>query len=229
MNTSKIPLRITPDNLSDAYVRIGFTTEFNVRALEDVLRSQEFVKIPLSVKTSLESKYYFSDEKIKFTISEECIDINIVGSYQGWSYYQARIAQLVEKLSPKVVFTSLTLKYRSIWPNLNIFDVIDGELKLNRFGKRFHGTSLTFPAKWKPNSEQEISAVVEITENIEMDGELASIIDIHLDKSLPACVNLQTLLSNLNEAHKAQKDMFFSLLDEEFVNSLNPVWPTNGI
>lgn len=229
MDTRVIPLRITPDNLNDAYIKVGFSTEFNVRALEDVLSAQEFVKIPLSAASSLEKKYYFSDEKVKFTISEECIDINIVGSYQGWSYYQTRIAQLVEKLSAKVVFTSLTLKYRSIWPNLNIFDVIDGSLKLNRFGKRFQGTSLTFPAKWKPNSEKEISAVVVITENIEIDRELVSIIDIHLETNLSKRGDIQALLLALNEAHKAQKDMFFSLLDEMFVDSLNPVWPSDGI
>lgn len=161
--------------------------------------------MPFPSGSSIANKYYFSDEKIKFTISEENIDINIVGSYQGWSYYQTRIAQLVEKLSPKVVFTSLILKYRSIWSNLNIFDLIDGELKLNRFGKRFHGTRLTFPAKWEPETENEISAVVEIDENIEIDSDLASIIDIHLGKNLPTCDDSHKLLSALNEAHKAQK------------------------
>ena len=53
---------------------------------------------------------------------------------------------------------------------------------------------------------------------------LGSLIDIDSFKEYGNNYFLENLESEINKVHTCEKNMFFSLLTEEFLNSLNPVY-----
>ena len=119
------------------------------------------------------------------------------------------------------------MKYVSKWNGLPIFDVIDGNFELTYF-PRFDGFTVSFSACRKTDSlpDDPIANVV-IKENIIIDEEKCSLIDITVRSvchELREYDRIKKIFLYLDEIHFAQKDMFFSLLKEEFVNTLNPEW-----
>lgn len=237
MNPQKLPSRLKTDNLIDAFVEIQFETELTDKAILDRIISKSDIaynRIPhIDGNGNLSGKYFLSDGTIRFFVLDGKLGINIIGGYPGWNKYCDRIHALIFPLSGDVIFTAVRVKYVSKWNNISILSKLDGEFRLNQFPQLFNGTELSFPAIW--NSDMpgfNAKARVSLKDSVCEKEVVHSLIDIDVSIKLPDFdtagtteyskeeINGSRVVFGLFEAHKAEKDMFFRLLSEDFVNTL---------
>lgn len=251
MDTERIP-KMIDDHLVDAYVELYFNSDFKTSFLEKIFLNI-FVDAPFEIKKipviddhgDDTGKFFFTDNVNRFFIREDKMGFNFVGKYRGWSSYGKYIKLVMLSLAEYVNFSNIRLKYVSKWNNVSILDRIDGQIKLNRFKSRFDNTSISFPAVANIKTT-EAHVIVNLKENIHDGDSVYSLVDIDVrceitpsndsDKNDSAkgyedeeitsgdLDNKTRTLACIEDVHSVQKDMFFKLLSEEFVASLNPQW-----
>lgn len=237
METTRIPKRISPCNLIDTYVEFKFKTDFNSDLLLNLIRDHKenaIIEIPYGIgyDNNNTQKYYTIEEKgIRFLIKGGELCINIIGEYPGWGNYKKHIESLVFHISDRVSYTNVRLRYVSKWRNIRILDHIDGTIHLDQFEQLFKQTEFSFPARYASDiPDQNVVARVTLKDSIKENGEEFSLVDIDLSSDIPndkdaeSAPNPVNAIRCLNELHIAEKDMFFKLLSEDFINSLNPEW-----
>lgn len=229
METTKIPRAINPDNLIDSYIELTFDSDYKSTFLIDEMLSsidqenKHFRKLPITNRNEMSSdKVFLTDDIIRFFILENKLGINSVGEYRGWDYFGDRVAEIIMSISKHVVFNNIRMKYVSKWDEISILDNIDGEVCFEQFGKRFDGTEVRFQAA-TTNPVFRSFAQVSLKDMIFLEDERCSLVDIDLNMVIPKSEkNLDMTLKALHQIHSDEKDMFFKLLSDEFVKSLNP-------
>lgn len=233
MKTDIIPIRID-DHLIDAYVESYFESDYSMNHLQTVAcnvlseNREKLVKIPVfNLEGQKTNKHYYSDEKFRFFIEDNKIGVNCIGSYPGWNIYMHTIMEIYHSISRLVRFRRVRIKFVSQWPNISIFNKLDGIVKLNQFEDTFPGSTLSFSAIWKGRHVKP-KVTVTLRDRVVVNEAESSIVDI--DCSFEILEDEQDIQSNnfvtiINELHNAEKYMFFKLLNMDFINTLNPVWP----
>lgn len=240
MDTSKgMPSRITPDGLKDTVVLVQFSTDFNISKLEKTIvealelsRPDAFEKIPLGKRERNqinnndlnEPEYFYSDGCYKIVIEQNCVSFNCLHTYTGWTNYHQFIYHIIAMLAPFVHFDSVMMRYVSIMPNQSIVDNIDGAIKLNQLGI-FEGSIFSFNCQ-AVNNDLGLRAriIVRLTEMAKIHDGHASIRDIEVSGMCNQDGSIDSLDKILDFLHYTQKDIFFKILKEEYVESLNPLW-----
>lgn len=238
MDTTEIPLKIN-DNLADAFVEVFFDSAYSKRYLQELVKTSlesngwNLTTIPFVQKDGvLTDKFFFSNGYVRFFVEDNRIGINCIGKYPGWSAYQKTITEILFATKGQVNFTDIHLKYVSIWQGIEIFDHLDGVVCVSQFPRRFDNTQLTFPAIYVHDTFK-AEVLVRLIENIILDGMKCSQVEVDVKGKITS-INIEVeglvdynslnMMYCLEEAHSAEKDMFFKLLKKDFVDSLNPIW-----
>lgn len=235
VNIEHMPVSLEHDGLNDAVVSIKYVSDYNVRYIsQNILAAincnddNPFVEIPTKDKNVANESlsYKDSNDKIlmanpiyRILVSENSVTFNFSQSYPGWKKYSNLIKRVLSSIS-QVKLQGVYLKYMSCFKNTDIFKALDGTIKLNQL-PNFNGSVFNFSCNCNREREPIAEATIKLTNNKQIKDSTVSIVEVSIagktgDYQLEECLQL------LSECHKFEKNLFFLLLSEEFINTLNP-------
>lgn len=238
----KQPLYLENDGLKDCIVSFSYRARYDANYMLDYLfdelkqrAEKEMTRVPHRTKTrtakgmySLTESYFLTDGTYRVMVTEEMMSLNIVADYQGWSHYIGFInvcLDIMEELIKDI--TGIEIRYISAFERVSIFDNLQGLIKLAKF-PRFKGSEFNFRfmIDGYPSKKIAVSKATVRLKNLvnrTKDDIPASIVDIQLISDVTAVnQSICTLRDNLEHIHRQEKNIFYSLLSQEFIKTLKP-------
>ena len=230
-----MPVSLEHDGLKDAVVSVNYVSDYNVRYIsQNILAAincnneNPFVEIPTKDKsvTNESLSYKDSNDKIlmanpiyRILVSEDRVTFNFTKKYPGWNSYSNLINIVLNSIG-QVNIQGVYLQYMSCFENTDIFKALDGTIKLNKL-PNFNGSVFNFSCNCNKKDEPIAEATIKLTNNKQIQNSSVSIIEVAIAGKI-GDYHLEECLQLLSECHKFEKHLFFLLLSEEFINTLNP-------
>jgi len=233
----KLPNTLNPSPIIDAIVELRFSTTLHHSAVFGVVYNKlkdkyhrvtelPILQLPEQLRDSEESlkdkPYYIitSEDGCVIQVGPRMIAISSPKPYIGWSKFQDEILQIISKILELNIidkFNRISMRYIDFFKT-DIFDKI--MLEVNQNGKPFNSNSKFF--RTEINIEN-LNFVLQISNSAQMDSLKGSVIDIDAINSHEInSENVDEICKCLVSLHNESKQMFFSLLKEDFLSSLNP-------
>ncbi|MFN4199605.1 MAG: TIGR04255 family protein [Flavobacterium sp.] len=239
----KIPKSIHPDRIKDAIVEISFESDFpneiNLGIFFNVLNQHyKYTNKPLGtqqlsannfnfnkeITLSLGGVSLFYNDKIKFQISNNSIAFNCLAGYILWENYSKEIYAVLElMINTSVIksFKRVGVRYISEYSNIDLRDVV-------KFSFSFGFPEVKSDA-FSFNSEfdfKDYRVLLNLNNNVKVHQEdeiiPTSVIDIDIIKQDFIITNIKELWHVVENAHQNEKEIFFRLLKEEYLETLEP-------
>lgn len=237
----RLPRRID-DRLKDAIVSIQFTpgippvtllgyAHATLKESFDPIVTGPFPAFNLGAEgiTIDNRQVYFlsKDKRFRIDIDGESITFNSTQGYAGWAAYRTVIIDCMNALLNGAIIRQVNrvgVRYISRFDNIRVGDSIDlqlvvkavsnisrSQLRLEFMQNGFH-TILTLVDGYPAETQSEPNA------------SFFSLIDVDIIKYYPPeqSVHAEMLFNDIDTAHHEQKVLFFGLLKEEFLKTLNP-------
>lgn len=169
--------------------------------------------------------YLTNDDAIKVTFTRNNITFNINQKYIGWKYYFTRIQYILKQLFDWKIITKVNrigLRYISQFDDITIHQNINGNINLNFVEgdisgiSRFELSVKDFIVLLTLTNKQQVP------ENISK-ADYISIVDVDVVKMFNQLINdYEQVVRLIDEAHSIEKEVFFTLLKQDFLQTLNP-------
>lgn len=235
VNIEHMPVSLEHDGLKDAVVSVNYVSDYNVRYIsQNILAAinsnndNPFVEIPTKDKSVANESlsYKDSNDKIlmanpiyRILVSEDRVTFNFTKKYPGWNSYSNLIKIVLNSIG-QVNLQGVYLQYMSCFENTDIFKALDGTIMLNQL-PNFNGSVFNFSCNCNKKDEPIAEATIKLTNNKQIQNSSVSIIEVAIAGKI-GDYHLEEFLQLLSECHKFEKHLFFLLLSEEFINTLNP-------
>lgn len=248
----KIPKKISPDRIKDAIVEVKYSSKipFEVaiglfyKSLDDTytytnrsLGKQQIQNaLPVNLFENLEiqigNRTLFYNDKIKIEFQPNSIIFNCLNDYISWDFYKLEIEKVLAQLSEAGVidnFTRVGVRYISEYPNIDLKDCVKFSFTFgmpdivsdiytfrSEFGQDGLRIILNLANKLPILNPRSTTAQPVITpiSNIDIDVIMESL----------SLVSYKELLDIIETTHSKEKEVFFNLLKEVFLTSLNPIY-----
>jgi len=246
----KIPKKISPDRIKDSIVEIRYTTLFPFEVVIGMIynaldTTYTYTNRPLNkkqflstqnqqIELQLGNKPIFYNEKIKIELQPNSLIFNSVGEYVTWDVYKPEIEKAliqIQKANIIQSFVRFGIRYISEYPNINLFDCVRFTFS---FGMpEITSESFTFHSEFKQEGLRVILNLLNnnsvITSgaipNQLMVSQVSYIdIDVVTENLIVSQDSIQEVMLKIDIIHKKEKEVFFNLLKDEFLQSLNPVY-----
>lgn len=241
LRSNRIPERITPDRLTNAVVAITIEDKYSSSYLETKLVSAyngihpdlklDMIKLNLAPTDGIQ-RFFYANRLFRVLFQRDTIAFNFVTAYPGWETYIGWINDILD--DDELVFKKVSLHYISDYKDIAVFspDVIDGTISFNNI-QDFAGTELQYMCHLHDFEDYNTilgDAKVKLINSALFEGIQGSTsrIDIKIE-SKPFYGNKSILFTRMGQLHKHQKLLFFSMLNEKFVKSLNPEYDGPGV
>lgn len=247
----KVPIKIEPDSLVQTVVEVRYTLRlpFEVslgllfNALDDTYTysnsNDTFNNSPIGFKlinsneVSLISKlnFLFYNDRISFELQPGTIIFNCHNGYIGWQDYKQEILRVLQQFDETklfIEFKRVGLRYISEYKEMDLTE-------LSRFSFQFglpeiKSESYTFTSVFNhndriirlnlSNNQQRQSK----NDNNESEEMVFSQVDIDVVRSEISINSLDALEEIIEANHSIEKDVFFQLLNDDFLAKLNPIY-----
>ncbi|MCK5536167.1 MAG: TIGR04255 family protein [Bacteroidales bacterium] len=233
-----IPKKITPDPILEAIVDIRFTTLVPSEAVFGLLYNRlstlfpryeklPILQLPEAVRNSDKSlefapHYKFINNGYEMQIGPKVIAIIRTKPYIGWDNYYEIITNILTILSELKFIDNITrvgVRYIDFFTNSNIFSKL--KFKVENFP--FNQDQTTYVTTFLNDSFRTNLQVSNATEIIvRNEKHIGSIFDTDTYKEEINTFNLNNLLQTIRDAHDLEKRIFYTLIDEEFIENFNP-------
>lgn len=235
----KLPKTISPCPIVEAILEIRFSSSFPDDAVFGIIYNQlkddfprfdplPILQLPAAIRSQdpnmKYSPHYTSrNDNYVLQIGPRSFSINNVENYVGWEVFSLKIFELIEKFEKSGIISQierLGLRYINILENINVFE-----------NSNFSMTLKNEPLTNKTNISTQIAyekgfCEVKVTSNAEIKlggghGKLinGSVIDID---AIVAPDSFDDIKENIEYAHTIEKDLFYKILTEDFIKTLNP-------
>jgi uncharacterized protein (TIGR04255 family) len=246
----RLPTKINPDSIRDSIIEIKYSSSlpFEVmvgyifNALDDTYkytnRPAPFTKDEQEVfqRAALElqmgpQNIFFTDT-IKLDLRPNSLVFNCLDKYKGWAVYKAEIVKTLRQISTiKEIqkYTRVGLRYVSEYPETDIASCT--KFKFSFGIPSIVSDTYAFRSEFSVDNYTVILALqhkAQMITGIMKDGgaetKPISIIDIDIIAKNLSINIVDELFSFLDKIHEKEKEIFFSLLDENYLKKLNPVY-----
>ncbi len=232
-----IPKSLTPSPVVEATVEIRFQSKFPPDAVIGIvygiygnleLEGLPILQIPAEIRKQDPNLKYKPTHKFMLgaytvQIGGDVILLSSPIDYPGWDIYKSVLKELLEKLKSINLIQQIdyiSLRYLSFFKDCNIFDHIKMNISFNQRKINYLGSAL----KTEIQDESYIN-VLQIVNNIHLknyktdsDGSLIDIVCVVPKDSL----QIEKIGTIIDTAHSKEKNLFFSLVDEEYLQQFNP-------
>jgi len=246
----QIPKKITPDCLKDTIVEIRYSVNIPRELLSGyvltVLSPLGFSYVPgqappgsfgfnISLGQNQQVGFdignlsgLFLRNKVRVQLLDNAIMFNCLeNNYIGWDSYIQTILEVITVLRSKELvrlFNRVNVRYISEFKNVEIFKNIKGTVNIENTGLKSDDSYLRLV-----DESQNIKTFVVLTnkgkrpaaphtrEIIE-----TSLVDVNVFENFDPTSDINILADKLNEVHFKQKEVFFGLISESFLTTLNP-------
>jgi uncharacterized protein (TIGR04255 family) len=245
----KIPKKISPDRIKDSIVEIRYSSNLPYEVIIGLLfqsldESYTYTNRPLGkqllsaaspnnlqqeITLSLGGQILFYNDKIKIQLLPQSIIFNCLSNYIGWASYRVEIEKALAQFSKANVFLEynrLGVRYISEYVKTDLKDCVKFSFT---FGMpNISSESYTFNSQFKYKDYRVIlnlnNRIPVINQTIQNQSIITpvSLIDIDVILENIKIDTFPELVVRLDEAHSGEKEIFFNLLKEEFLSSLNP-------
>lgn len=240
---SKIPKQID-DRLKDAIVNIEFVPsvppETVIGYFHNALRDElsiappqnkfNFLNNSVTFETS-QSYFITKNGPFRIDVTGQGITFNLLGSYTGWHDYFPVVGKNLKSLFDLNIIqevTRVSIRYINQFDNVRIYEHIQGNISIGSIPDNSRGQ---MRVEFQKNQFSVITTIVNgysaATLNLGLNPDTEfSLIDVDVIKLFPPKTKLsyEEVISTLESAHDTEKDCFFSLLKEEFIQTLNPIY-----
>ncbi|MCF0071810.1 TIGR04255 family protein [Dyadobacter sp. CY261] len=233
----KIPRKID-DRLKDAIIQLRFEKVGEVEQVSATFAEQmgtdfQEIEVPEAAEISAGNKefikvYIHKEGKYRLVLTDKAISFNIVNGYVGWYQYSAFIKKTIRCLLDEGHYSELStlgVRYISIFDETPIFNNITPVISFSPLSQEAKNAQFTIELDRSPHKVV-VTLLNSITRQIDgSNNVMFSVVDI--DTSSPfrsSLFSVDAVMLKLNECHNEQKEVFFSLLKEDFIKSLNPVY-----
>jgi uncharacterized protein (TIGR04255 family) len=230
-----LPININPCPILDALLEVRFSSKINSNAVFGLIynvlqkdfekvESLPILQLPDVVRVSdpnfkYKPHYRISNNNFVIQIGPDVLSISSFPKYLGWQAFSKTIFDVLQKVEKIGIISKIErigLRYVNFFEN-NIFDKINLKVCISSDNIFYKNTVV------RTEIEQgEFNSTLQIANNAINSGRLGSIIDIDTF----SVVNLESFFDKkidiVNNGHKKEKELFYSLLKEDFLNSLNP-------
>lgn len=235
----KLPKKITPCPLIDTIVEIRFDSDLLPDAIFGIIYKEvkedypKLQKLPiLNVPDVIrleepdfkyQPHYQFIHEKFVLQIGPKMLAVSSPGEYVGWEIFLNKIMEtysIIKRLEIISKVTRLGIRYINFF-NFDIFDQINLKVSMNDAPLKSEQTMLR-----SKSQDGKFMNLLQILNKATIKGEKeirkGSIIDIdtHLDEEIKNFFN--EIRDLLVEGHEVEKTLFFSLIKDEYLQTLNP-------
>lgn len=234
----KVPTKITPCPIIDSIIEIRFNSTVPEDAIFGIVYNKfheafpkvqnlPILDIPEQLRaTDVNLKYapYYQliGDKFMLQVGPRVFSIANPAIYDGWENYSKIIYQSIHELNSLKIVDSvhrLGLRYTNFFENINIFEKINLHIKFNKKllanKNSFYKTEFEIDGFTHNLQILNNSTVL----NVNKVEKVGSIVDIDTFNNF----NLDTLLTNpknyIEKAHKLEKDLFFQIIDENFLKN----------
>ncbi|MGI8584575.1 MAG: TIGR04255 family protein, partial [Chitinophagaceae bacterium] len=184
----------------------------------------------ITIKVGNPSLFY--NDKISIQLSENSLVFTSLIDYIGWKDYKPEIEKALSQLMATTNIKKCTrvgLRYISEYPNQDLKDCINFKFS---FGlPQFESETTAFRSEFMYNDTKVIlnlnNKVPFIKQELntkQTEIVRTSIIDIDVISENLELDNLNDLLNTIEINHTKEKEVYFSMLKDEYLQSLNPVY-----
>ena len=245
----KIPKYISPDRIKNAFVEVRYTTkipfEIAVGLFYQSLDESYFytsrplggkqVDLPINSPQNLKilvNQPLFYNDKIKIEFQPNSIIFNCLNEYISWKKYKPEIIKALTQLTKaKVIerYTRIGLRYISEYPNIDLRNCVKFSFT---FGMpEINSETYSFRSEFKVN---DLKVILNLNNHLpianskgatnEITITPTSSIDIDVIMDNMDVKDLKIILTNIDMIHDKEKEIFFTLLKEQFIETLNPIY-----
>ncbi len=232
------PNKITPCPIAEAIFEIRFESSLPSEAIFGVayqdfksdfpkMEKLPILQLPEMIRNSdpnliFSPHYKLVKDNFIIQIGPKVFSLAATGEYCGWEIFSKEILAAYNRISALEVFDTISrcaLRYINIFDGLNILD--HSTLKLSI------GKDDLVASKSNLMSEIEVETCIH---TLRIMNETEILLEGGTKKANGSVIDIDTILKeidndmnhNIEAAHLAEKELFFSLLSGEFLESLNP-------
>lgn len=235
----KLPLTIDPCPIIEAIFEIRFDSSLPGDAIFGVVYNQfkdEFqdveqlpvLQLPAAIRAQDPNLKYTPHYKIKkdnfiIQIGPNVFSLTNLKEYCGWDIFSKKITETYQKLTDLEVIreqSRTALRYINILPDVNIFACSNLDIQLNE--EKLGGRQINFTAEIPHSHGISNLKVINFAEAIFNNKAIkGSVIDIDTQVNIE---EFKTFTEAIECAHIAEKELFFNLLEYDFLSTLNPIY-----
>lgn len=231
----KLPKTINPCPILDALFEIRFTSKTHPSAIfgmiYNVLQNDfprvenlPILQLPEAVRATdpnfrFKPHYRISNDKFVTQIGSDVITIGSFPVYAGWDVFSRQIFSILDRIEKIGIIDSVIrigIRYINFFEN-DIFKDIDLRICIGDNDIAYKNTII------RTEIEQEsFKSSLQVANNVNHNNKMGSIIDIdtYTESNLKDFFASKEVL--ISGGHSKEKELFFSLLKEEFLKTLNP-------
>ena len=239
---SSLPTRLDKCPLVDALIEIRFESSIVGSAIFGIIYnhiSDDFkgnvtnlpiLQIPEQIRKAdpnlcFKPLYRIDSDEYILQIGDDVLCISSKIPYVGWKNFSSRAIELIKKIvEAKIINKVIRIGHRYV----NFFedDIMD-KLTISKPDIKNYDTNsilIRIDSKDKDNFIDTVQITNSATYKEPQGGEIlsGSLIDIDSFKVYEDNYFLENIKNEIESVHKCEKTMFFSLLKEEFLESLKP-------
>lgn len=228
----KLPKRIENDGLRDAVVALSLKPVYGREKMEeDIIEAlnkhyaPEFKFVPApqnEANRKANITRFIANRDFRIQFSENMVMTNIVSRYVGWEVYSKLLKTIIDTLG-SVDYKVAYLRYVSLFEDVSIFEQVEGSgLRITTLPD-FQGTEFNFRCNIDDDKQHHSVATIRLTNNKTFPEQIASVVDIMVEAQIPNGSS-QMVWEYLNFLHYHEKNLFFLMMKEDFINQHNPVY-----
>jgi uncharacterized protein (TIGR04255 family) len=234
----KLPLKIDHDSLKDAVIQVVFSSKYHSSLILGKIHnlisdSFTFEANPDEILEGENHKVHITPQHLTFKSESNSISINIVDNsivfntlnkYSGWDIYFPTINDVLTKCLDSGLINGIYrvgIRYVNEY-SFKIFEKIKPSINLLHLNQSLSHTQLRSEFE-----HGEFKIVINLINAINKNNQNqeTSFIDIDVIKTFePILKDKETLIDIIDKAHAKEKEIFFSLLNEDYLASLNPIY-----
>jgi uncharacterized protein (TIGR04255 family) len=243
-----LPQKINPDNLKDTLVEIRYVQGIPPELMPGFASSilvplgYQYLPVPnqnISIALNNNQQIAFGvghnsggffikdDVRIQF-VANQIVFNCLADRYVGWEKYFQIISNVISNLFDKKAikdFNRISIRYISEFKNIDIYQGIKGTIDISNAGLKLDNSILRLADEsgnlktyvTLTNKAKRISLSPQGQKIIE-----ASLIDINVYENFNPFSDLDILMQRLNQIHTQQKEVFFGLISNDFLEKLTP-------
>lgn len=225
----EIPKKISPDRIKESFVEVRYESQIPFSALVGIFYSHlDSTYTYTNRGDGAAPVFMFYNEKIKIELNAGIIVFNCLNEYLSWPVYKYEIEKALIQLTKNDVidkYFRIGIRYVSEYPNMDIQELC----KFNfSFGlPDIKSDTVLFRSDFKFEGYRAILNLVHMLPHVINDDEQEIVpitkidIDIIDDNDSKT---LEEILIRMDNIHNKEKELFFSLLKDDFLKTLNPVY-----
>ena len=246
----QFPKKISPDRIKDSIVEIKYTSKLSFdillgiifKSLDDsynytnrqIPKPQQLPnnieEIPGQITLALAQQSLFYTDKIKISMHPNKIVFNCLENYIGWDTYFLEIKKTLEQISATNeidFYTRASVRYISEYPDTDLkkcvkFNFTFGMPEVTSETYMFHSEFM----------KDNIRVILNLNNKVPMiqpTAKLGSVVpisqvDIDVISDKLKTKSLDELMNEITKVHRIQKETFFTMLNVDFLKSLNPIY-----